>query len=189
MKRKINLLLLISIIVSIMTIFIPSKVYACSCVQPLSVKEELGRSDAVFTGRVLEIKEETGLQGFVTKSVLFEITQIWKGESKSQMIIHTGAGGGDCGYHFEESKDYLVYASLSTMYGNKEQLVTIICDRTKGLADAQEDLTKLGEGKVPTEQVNLENELNRIQPYPWVTMLGIVVIGVMIFFIWRKVKK
>lgn len=160
MKRNINWILLICFIVSIVTIFIPSNVYACSCVQPLTVEAEFSRSEAVFAGRVLEVKENRNLSGSVTKSALFEIRQIWKGGSESQIIIQTGGGGGDCGYHFEEGKEYLVYAHRSTMYGDEEQLVTIICDRTKVLAQAQVDLAILGEGKVPTEQVKLEDELN-----------------------------
>jgi len=188
-KRKISIFLMICLIVCIMTIVIPSNVYACSCAQPLTVEAELSRSEAVFTGRVLEVKEHKDLNGFVTKSALFDISEIWKGGSQSQIIIHTGGGGGDCGYHFEEGKDYLVYASQSTMYGDKAHLVTIICDRTNVLAQAHEDLSKLGEGKAPTEKVNLEDEQNRINPYVWVAVLGIVVIGMIVFFVWRKVRK
>jgi hypothetical protein len=170
-------------------IFIPSNVYACSCVQPLAVEAEFSRSEAVFAGRVLEVKEQRHLNGSMTKAALFEVSHIWKGGSESQIIIHTGLGGGDCGYHFENGKEYLVYAHPSTMYGDKELLITIICDRTNVLAQAQEDSAILGEGKVPTEQVNLEDELNHLNPYVWVTVLGIAVIGIIVFFIWRKVRK
>ncbi|MGM0883256.1 MAG: hypothetical protein ACQEXQ_19735 [Bacillota bacterium] len=189
MNRNLKLILMICLIVSTMSIFIPSNVYACSCAQPLTVEAEFSRSEAVFAGRVLEVQEYRNLNGSVTKSTLFEISQIWKGGSESQIIIHTGGGGGDCGYHFEEGKEYLVYAHPSTMYGDKELLVTIICDRTNVLAQAQEDLAILGEGKVPTEQVILEDELNRIHPYVWFAVLGIVVMIMIVFFIWRKVRK
>lgn len=189
MKRNLKSILMICLLVSTMIIFIPSNVYACSCAQPLSVEAEFSRSEVVFAGRVLEVQENRKLNGSVTKSALFEISQIWKGGSESQIIIHTGSGGGDCGYHFEEDKEYLVYAHPSTMYGDKELLVTIICDRTNVLAQAQEDLAIIGEGKVPTEQVNLEDELNRIHPFVWVTVLGLAIMSMIVFFIWRKVRK
>lgn len=129
------------------------------------------------------------MDGSMTKAVLFEVSQIWKGGAESQIIIHTGSGGGDCGFNFEKDKEYLVYAHPSTMYGDKELLITIICDRTNLLAQAQEDLAILGEGKVPTDQVNLEGELYRIHPFVWFTGIGIAVIVMMIIFIRRKVRK
>jgi hypothetical protein len=190
MRRTINLILLSCLILSIMTIFIPYSVYACSCAQPQTVEAELSRSKEVFAGRVLEVKEHRSLNGSMTKAALFEVNQIWKGGSESQIIIYTGSGGGDCGVRFEEGEEYLVYAYPSTMYGDKELLITIICDRTKVMVQAQEDLAILGEGKVPTEQVNLEDELNRLHPYVWITVIGITVIGIMVFFfVRRKVRK
>lgn len=189
MRIKINSVLLSFLVLSIMTIIIPSSVYACSCIQKQTVEAEFSRSEAVFAGRVLEVKEQRHLDGSMTKAALFEVSQIWKGVSESQIIIHTGSGGGDCGFDFEKDKEYLVYAQPSTMYGNKKLLITIICDRTNVLAQAQEDLAILGNGKVPTEQVSLEGELYRIHPYVWVTGIGIAVVGMMIFFVWRKVRK
>ncbi|HIW34531.1 MAG TPA: hypothetical protein IAA29_17285 [Candidatus Paenibacillus intestinavium] len=208
MKGKVSIFLLFCFMVSMMTIYTPSNVYACSCAQPLTVEEELDRSEAVFTGRVLEVKEIKNLNGYLTKSALFEVSEIWKGGSESQIIIHTGGGGGDCGYHFEEDKEYLVYANLSDMYGDKEQLVSIMCDRTNILAQAHDDLAILGEGKVPTnkvnlerdsttlkegkvpiEQVNLNEELKLTQSYVWVIVVGIIVLGLIVFFVWRKQRK
>lgn len=188
MKRKMNVFLLICLFVSMMTISIPSKVYACSCAQPLAVQDELSRSETVFTGRVLEVKEER-TKRYLSNAVLFETSQIWKGGSESQIIIHTGSSGGDCGFHFVKGEDYLVYAKPSSMYGDKEQLVTIICDRTNELAEAKEDLAILGEGKLPTIQVDLINESNRIHPGVWVTLLGILLIGMIFFFFWRRARK
>lgn len=101
MKRKINMVILICLFVSIMTISIPSNAYACSCVEPKSVQDELSRSESVFSGRVLEVKEEKQ-NGYLSKAVLFETSQVWKGRSESQIIIHTGGGGGDCGFDFKK---------------------------------------------------------------------------------------
>ncbi|MFY9620922.1 MAG: carboxypeptidase-like regulatory domain-containing protein [Pyrinomonadaceae bacterium] len=46
-------------------------------------------------------------------------------------------GGGDCGYRFERAKQYLIYASKSV---NENRLYTGICNRTRLLSEASEDL-------------------------------------------------
>jgi hypothetical protein len=61
------------------------------------------------------------------------------------VIVVTGRGGGDCGYRFEVGARYLVFA-----YGDDAKLETNICQRTKELAQAAEDLKLLGKGKSPT---------------------------------------
>lgn len=187
MRWKISMILFVSLIVSIMASFNSSTVHACSCAQPLTVEEELNRSEAIFAGRVLEVREHNS-NGYRTKSALFDVSQIWKGGPESQIIIYTGSGGGDCGYHFEKGKEYLVYAKQSTMYGNKDQLVTIMCDRTNILAQAQDDLTILGVGNVPTELVNFEEKSSSAYLYVWIIVVGIV-LGAAILFAWRKVRR
>lgn len=188
-RRIISLIVMLLLGSSFLTIFLPSTAYACSCARPQSVEAQLSQSEAAFAGRVLEVKEQRSLNGRLTKAALFEVSRIWKGGSESQIIIHTGSGGGDCGFNFEEGKEYLVYAHPSTMYGDKELLVTIICDRTVGLDRAKEDLAVLGEGKMPTKQVHLEGDLNRLHPYIWVAIIGIVVIGTTILLVRRKMRK
>lgn len=163
----------------------PSTAYACSCVELPSVKEEYERSAAVFAGKVLEVKERQQINGQRTKSVLFDVTTTWKGVSESQVFITTGFDGGDCGYEFKQGKEYIVYASQSSMYGGNA-LVTTICDRTNEAASAKEDVTILGKGKTPTEQVNLKNSGQDIGVYVWI--LTLVVVGVIIF-IWRRTKR
>ncbi len=126
-----------------------SFVGACSCAENPSVEIALERSDAVFSGEVVNVKEVRNPQGYMSKSVLFEVFQSWKGVEQSQLIIATGLGGGDCGFDFQVGKHYLVYATESSMYGG-ESLAAIICSRTKALSSVQGDLSILGEGKAPT---------------------------------------
>lgn len=179
----------ISIILSlllVMMISVPSAAQACSCVEPQTVEAELARSTAVFAGKVLEVKEHKSLNGYMTKSVLFEVSQSWKSVTESQVIITTGQGGGDCGYGFQQGIEYLVYANPSSMYGDEDDLVTIICSRTNELSAAQEDLAILGQGDMPLNQVNLEGDLDGISLYVWI--LGVVMLGIVGFVVWRRVK-
>ncbi|TBL79473.1 hypothetical protein [Paenibacillus thalictri] len=188
--RKITSLILMTVLVlSIMMSFKPSTVYACSCAQPQDVAAQFNRSQAVFSGRVLEFKEQRHLNGSLTKAALFEVSHIWKGGSESKITIHTGTGGGDCGFKFEKNKEYLVYAQPSTMYGGKELLVTILCDRTNVLSQAQEDLAALGEGKAPTKTANLTGEFYGLQRYIWILIIGVAALGTILFFARRKARK
>lgn len=172
----------------ILVVYLPSTAQACSCALPSSAQDQLSRSQAVFAGRALGVKEQRFLNGGMAKAVRFEVSRIWKGESVSEIIIYTGSGGGDCGFDFKEGQDYLVYANPSSMYGDKELLVTIICDRTKQLSQAQEDLAVLGEGRLPTKQVNLAWDFFRLNPYSLSALIGaaVVVIGGAVILIRRK---
>lgn len=181
--RKILAVIFISIL---LTGYIPSVTSACSCAELPSIGEELERSQAVFSGKVVDVRENQSLKGNRTKSVLFDVTNTWKGVKQSQIIITTGLGGGDCGFDFEVGQDYLVYAHESTMYG-AESLVTIICDRTNKLSALQGDLEILGEGQPPIEEVDLAGKQDGSQFYMWVALA--LAIGVVFIFILKRRKR
>lgn len=185
MRNKFLFTMMLSVVFSLISMsIVPTTSYACSCAQPPSVEEELERSKAVFSGKVLEVKEQKGFTGYIKKRVLIEVAETWKGVSESQVIITTGSGGGDCGYEFQVGQEYLVYATESTMYGEAE-LVTIICDRTTEMGAAQEDLAVLGEGKEPTVQVDLE--VGKSNLMMWV--IANIILVIVIFLAWRWYKK
>jgi len=144
MKKIATFILLVSFALGLF-IFKPSTTFACSCVKPQGVKEELSRSDQVFSGKVISIKNEKGSNGIIKKVVLFKVNQTWKGSKVTKIKITTGLGGGDCGYPFQKNHDYLVYANKSDMYGKKE-FVSVICSRTNDLASAKGDLAIIGKG-------------------------------------------
>jgi hypothetical protein len=170
----------------LMVIFVsgsfPSVTSACSCAELPTAAEELERSKAVFSGKVLDIKNKRSADGYMTKSVLFEVTNTWKGVTQSQITITTGQGGGDCGFTFTEGQEYLVYAYESDMYGSKA-LVTGICDRTNYMTSLKDDLHILGAGKPPVEKVDLSSEQNGFQVYLWAA--GVVVSGIMVFLLFK----
>ncbi|MBD8038435.1 hypothetical protein H9635_16950 [Solibacillus sp. A46] len=155
----------------------PSITSACSCAELSSVEEEFERSTAVFSGKVIDIKKKKSLKGYSYKSVLFEVTNTWKGVEQTQIFITTGEGDGDCGFNFIEGNEYLVYANESTMYGAKS-LVSILCSRTNVLSSSQNDLEVLGEGEIPIEEVNLSGKQTRNQIFIWISLglAGFIVI-------------
>jgi hypothetical protein len=179
LKKTMNLLAFICIGIFIIGSF-PSIASACSCAELPSVEEQLERSKAVFSGKVIDIEDSRGLNGSTTKSVLFEVTNTWKGVEQSQIIITTGQDDGDCGYNFKKGEEYLVYANESTMYG-KNSLVTTICDRTRMLSSSEGDLEILGEGQPPIEEVDLSDNNSRNHLYIWATAAA--ALGIIGFFI------
>lgn len=184
-KKVMTLLTCIFIVIFIIGSF-PSITSACSCADLPSVEEEFERSKTVFSGKVVDIKERLSLKGYTSKSVLFEVTNTWKGVEQSQIIITTGQDDGDCGYNFIKGEEYLVYANESIMYGAKS-LVSTMCNRTDVLSSSQGDLEVLGEGQPPIEEVNLSGKHNGNQIYIWITMA--VAVGIFVFFILNKRKR
>ncbi len=125
------------------------------CFIPVSVSEELQKSDAVFAGKV--IAEEyrplkTASDRGEVLTVRIAVEKWWKGGKSDEVILYTSTiryPGGitsflDHDFHFRVGERYLVYAS-----GDSDSLRTNGCRRTKKLGSADDDLQQLGEGKAP----------------------------------------
>ncbi len=116
---------------------------ACSCIRTAPVCQAAWTSDAVFLGRVVSVAGwvERILSGSLQqKHVVFQVAENFNGASSKTIEIVTGIGGGDCGFHFQEDHEYLVYASH-----NKEtrSLYAGICSRTAPVERAAADLVYL----------------------------------------------
>jgi len=125
------------------------------CYIPVSVSEELQKSDAVFSGKVIAEEyrplKTSAAQGEVL-TVRIAVEKWWKGGKSEEVTLYTSGirySGGitsfeDEDFLFSLGERYLVYAS-----GSSDSLRTNGCRRTKKLGLADEDLQKLGEGKAP----------------------------------------
>ena len=178
----------ILVLVLLFLIFIglfPRQATACSCAYPESVKDELNRKTAVFSGRVIKMEEENKISYIKSSAdpikVLFEVTDSWKGVDSSQVIVSAARSSASCGYEFELDKEYIVYA-----YGEINNLETGLCERTALLSAAGDDLAMLGQGKSPTKQVDLQNELGDSNVFLY---LAISVIILVIGLLFRKKMK
>lgn len=142
-------------------LFIPVVGLACTCELPRPgitpkqvVAQARDKAKAVFVGKVIELIENP--QVFYVE-VKFKVEGSWKQVSTNQLVLRTGRGGGDCGYRFEIGERYLVYA-----YGSDAMtLETNICQRTRKLADAGEDLKLLGKSKVVNRNPQQASNLQR----------------------------
>lgn len=167
----------------------PDVTSACKCAGVPSAESEFKRSKAVFSGKVLKI-EDKEVNDYLSKSILFEVTNTWKGVEESQIIITTGQGGGDCGFDFTEGQEYLVYANESDMYGEKS-LITGICNRTNHMGSLMEDLKVLGAGQPPIKKVDLTVEQSNPRLYlaaAAAAAVAVTAIAVVAFIILKKRK-
>ncbi|HEV3048747.1 MAG TPA: hypothetical protein VGX50_00475 [Longimicrobium sp.] len=118
----------------------------CSCVGAGDAPSGLASSDAVFTARVLSVRDTVVGRGSEygprqMRRVTLRVDRAWKGVGSRTVVVVTGMGGGDCGFPFRRGKSYLVYA-----HGTGDgSLSAGICGRTAELARAAADLRALGE--------------------------------------------
>ena len=121
--------------------------HACFCMTPGPPCKYYGESAAIFLGRVVgsvERKSYVDKDGNKTVydvgTIRFLVQENFKGAPGYEVEIHSGTGGGDCGYWFLRNESYVVYA-----YRNPEdnKLYTSTCTRTKHVSSAAEDLEYL----------------------------------------------
>lgn len=73
MKKTVWLILLTCLFVGSSS----SLVNACSCAENPSVEVALEQSDAVFSGKVLDVREKKQGNRYMSKSVHFEVIRTW----------------------------------------------------------------------------------------------------------------
>ncbi len=143
MKRSSALLL--TVLAMVICLQTETDAAACTCMSPKRPTCEVWwQTSAIFVGRVTRIRtvsEETSDGRRVAKLATLRVRERWQGvQGEREVVVGTGAGGGDCGFEFEQGKTYLVYASQSTTNGRLE---TGICSRTALVEQAAADLTYL----------------------------------------------
>ncbi len=124
----------------------PDCASACSCAMPPGSRDALADSDAVFSGEVVAVEQGTATAtspGYDTATL--RVSEAWKGSGRGTWEVRTPSQGMACGYHFEEGREYLVYA-----YTGKQGLEVDLCNGTQPLTEAEADLEVLGAGERPT---------------------------------------
>src|SRR5260370_16101826 len=71
--------------------------------------------------------------------VSFEVLRPYRGAEDKHVKVRTGLGGGDCGFDFETSKKYLVFAYQD----DSGELSTGICSSTALLEESESNLAYL----------------------------------------------
>lgn len=164
--------------------------YACSCIPPGTVDEELEKSTAVFRGTVLnkeiQNKDSSLNSSAAPVAVLFDVKETWKGVDQSKVVIYTNLSSASCGFEFELNGEYIVYA-----YEKDGKLHVSLCSRTTSIDSADEDLSKLKDGETPAEnQTSYQHSLNNIDPnVPVWLYAGLAILIGSSFFLVIRFKK
>lgn len=119
-------------------IFSTGNAFACTCVGTRAPCQAYGEAAAVFVGTVINsrvIADNQNNSGFDRRVVRFLVDTPFRGVDAGEVEVTTGPGGGDCGFGFVQTQQYLVYA-----YEYEGKLSTGICTRTRSISKAQEDL-------------------------------------------------
>jgi hypothetical protein len=120
---------------------------ACSC-SVLTPTDAYEQADAVFEGRVVEVRApaaDAGGHG-ASRSVRLQVVRAWKGIAGEQVEVATAVGSTACGYDFVAEQSYFVYAA------NRDgKLAVSLCSRTRPMAEAGDDLRRLGMGATPVD--------------------------------------
>ena len=109
----------------------------------------------------MEAKQSGKQIDYETLVVKIQVEQWWKGEAPSEIVLLTSStknGDGtstlsSCDYTFRQGESYLIFAT-----GKQDEYRTSDCLRTKKLAQAEEELKLLGEGKEPVEKKDEPDE-------------------------------
>jgi hypothetical protein len=114
-------------------------------------RQAFDKATAVFAGKVV------ALDGY---KVTFELKKRWKGDSRSEVVLSTGAVRGydgtplpkECSYYFQLGEEYLVYA-----YGAVEKMEADLC-LTQPIKSAAEEEKGLDQIK-PHETIPITNQV------------------------------
>ena len=177
MGKKIMATLVMAVLAAVL-LQAPSA-YACSCAEPVPVEEEMEKSAAVFSGKVVKIVDNrilTSMSSDASIGYVFEVEKAWKGVERKEVVVYTERYSASCGYEFAYGEEYIVYATKE--YG---KLRTTLCSRTASLPSAGQDLAQLGAGKEPLKQASLMTKYRSVHYAPLYVGGIIVLIGLILF--------
>jgi hypothetical protein len=106
---------------------------------------------------------------FKDRLVFFEVERSYRGWEARAAEVVTGWGGDDCGYDFREGMRYLVHA-----YPHQEtgKLYTGICQRTRPLSEAAEDMEYLNTKDEPSHGAGIEGRIEELDSKKRIEVVG-----------------
>ena len=148
--------LVVAAIVVLAWVFaLPQACFACSCALPGPPLVEADKASAVFRAQIASSEQVTSPQGSRYRRVTMRVTEVWKGNVSAETLVYTGNDSADCGFIFQQGGDCLVYAYAVAPGGAIADwpvgaLATGLCNRTRPIVQAGDDLAAFGAGQPPT---------------------------------------
>jgi hypothetical protein len=143
---------------------LPHGASACDCADPGPPCKAFANTPVVFTGRVVKIatisvKAPSG-DLYEDRLIVLEVERSYRGSVSKNVEVVTGSGGSDCGYDFRMGEHYLVYAYPHPQSG---KLYTGICQRTRPISDAGDDLDYLSKNDDPSHGAGIEGTIEELK--------------------------
>jgi hypothetical protein len=183
MFKKFSILFNVFILTTISLIglmLVPATSHACSCVESPAPKVELQNKTAVFSGKVLSIKEPSKLLNWSSADpvkVTFEVYQVWKGGLGKKVSVQTAMDGASCGFEFEQNQEYLVYAN-----GDISNLEASLCSRTQSILTSGNDIQALGTAiKSPMNELSEDDSTPNDNVKYYILAVGSLVAVILLF--------
>jgi hypothetical protein len=188
------LMLSIALLVGAPFFLLPQSTFACSCPgMPYPPEQAFSTSEEIFSGKVISITKDENVNEvqlmFSHYKILFQVLNSWKGGNKDTVTVATGISEDACGISFQEGENYIVYAYGDTQYG--AELATGLCQRTKPLASAQDDLAFLNPQSSSSTGEKTTSTTPKVENYfnfttITISILVVALIGTLLYFLRRK---
>jgi hypothetical protein len=146
---------------------------ACDCPYYGAPCKAFANTPTVFAGRVVKIstinRKTASGDEYKDRLVFFDVERSYRGWTAKSAEVVTGWGGGDCGYEFQQGVGYLVYA-----YPHREtgKLYTGICQRTRPLTEASDDLEYLDKKDDPSHGAGIEGTIEELDSKTRIQVVG-----------------
>jgi len=146
---------------------------ACDCPYHGAPCKAFANTPTVFVGRVVKVstidRKTASGDEYKDRLVFFDVERSYRGWTAKTAEVVTGWGGGDCGYEFHEGVEYLVYG-----YPHREtgRLYTGICQRTRLLSEAAEDLDYLSKKNDPSHGAGIEGTIEELDSKNRIQVVG-----------------
>ena len=151
---------------------LPLRSMACDCSYAGAPCKAFANTPTVFAGRVVKIstirlKAPSGDE-FEDRLVSFDVERSYRGWEAATAEVLAGWNS-DCGYRFQEGVRYLVYAYPDTATG---KLYTGICQRTRPMSEASEDLEYLAKKDDPAHGAGIEGMIEELDSKNRIAVVG-----------------
>jgi hypothetical protein len=142
---------------------LPHRASACDCAHPGPPCKAFAKTPVVFAGRVVKIAtirlKATSGDFYEDRLILLEVERSYRGSVGATAEVVTGSGGSDCGHDFRQGEHYLVYAYPHPQSG---KLLTGICQRTRPISKAGDDLEYLSKKEDLSHGAGIEGTIEQL---------------------------
>lgn len=144
-------------------VLLPHGASACDCGDPGPPCKAFANTPVVFAGRVVKIatisvKAPSG-DFYEDRLVFLEVERSYRGSVGKTAEVVTGSVSMECAYDFRMGEHYLVYAYPHPQSGT---LYTGICQRTRVISEAGDDLDYLSKKDDPSHGAGIEGTIEEL---------------------------